>query len=105
MRPIWDSHTTVHNPMFDERARLVFTARIRGSDQSASAKQVPGLISAQLTPVIDFRPPMEMYDPATRQSLDDSTPACGTHPLAFCRGCQQHLVDHQWEAAVGLWAG
>src|SRR6202162_3496847 len=28
---IWDSHTTVHNPMFDERGRLWFTARIRAN--------------------------------------------------------------------------
>ena len=27
---IWDSHTTVHNPMFDERGRLWYTSRIRG---------------------------------------------------------------------------
>ena len=26
---IWDSHTTVHNPMFDERGRLWYTSRIR----------------------------------------------------------------------------
>ena len=31
---IWDSHTTVHNPMFDERGRLWFTARIRAQRQS-----------------------------------------------------------------------
>src|SRR5205823_4163525 len=27
--PIWDSHTTTHNPMLDERGRVWYTARIR----------------------------------------------------------------------------
>ena len=30
---IWDSHTTVHNPMFDERGRVWFTSRIRPARQ------------------------------------------------------------------------
>ena len=32
---IWDSHTTVHNPMFDQRGRLWYTSRIRPSDNPA----------------------------------------------------------------------
>ena len=35
---IWDSHTTVHNPMFDGRGRLWFTARIRAKDNPAFCK-------------------------------------------------------------------
>ena len=31
---IWDSHTTVHNPMFDERGRLWYTSRIRARRRS-----------------------------------------------------------------------
>src|SRR3982751_5107012 len=27
--PIWDSHSTTHNPMLDEKARVWFTARVR----------------------------------------------------------------------------
>ena len=29
---IWDSHTNIHNPMFDEKGRLWLTARIRGAN-------------------------------------------------------------------------
>ena len=31
--PIWDSHTTVHNPMFDQQGRLWYTSRIRASER------------------------------------------------------------------------
>jgi hypothetical protein len=48
---IWDSHTTVHNPMFDQRGRLWFTARIRANDNPAFCKAGSTFLSAQLTPV------------------------------------------------------
>ena len=35
---IWDTHTTVHNPMFDARGRLWFTARIRAAADPAFCK-------------------------------------------------------------------
>jgi hypothetical protein len=30
---IWDSHTTVHNPMFDQTGRLRFTSRLRAAEK------------------------------------------------------------------------
>src|SRR5712671_1457998 len=37
--PIWDSHTTVHNPMFDAKGRVWYTARIRpGTSEPAFCK-------------------------------------------------------------------
>ena len=35
---IWDTHTTVHNPMFDERGRLWYTSRIRADENPAFCK-------------------------------------------------------------------
>ena len=36
--PIWDSHTTVHNPMFDQQGRLWYTSRIRAANDPAFCK-------------------------------------------------------------------
>ena len=38
---IWDGHTSIHNPMIDEKGRVWFTARIRAAAQ-------PGLLQARL---------------------------------------------------------
>src|SRR5439155_5464327 len=47
---IWDSHTTVHNPMFDERGRVWLTARIRPADNPPYCKAGSDHPSAKLTP-------------------------------------------------------
>lgn len=79
---IWDSHTTVHNPMFDERGRLWFTARIRGSGDPAFCKEGSSLISARLTPLERSGRQAEVYDPVTKQiSMIDT--CFGTHHLVF----------------------
>jgi hypothetical protein len=81
---IWDSHTTVHNPMFDERGRLWFTARIRGGDDPAFCKAGSDLISAKLTPLARSGRQLEMYDPATKKMAMIDT-CYGTHHLQFAR--------------------
>ncbi len=100
---IWDSHTTVHNPMFDERGRVWFTARIRARDNPAFCKAGSSLPSAKLTPVESSGRQLEVYDPATKQvSMIDT--CFGTHHLLFAAGCQQHAVDQQrrWRRSRGL---
>ncbi|MDE3108748.1 MAG: carboxypeptidase regulatory-like domain-containing protein [Acidobacteriota bacterium] len=88
---IWDSHTTVHNPMFDERGRLWFTARIRGSNDPAFCQDASKLISAQLTPLDRSGRQAEVYDPTTKQiSMIDT--CFGTHHLVFA-----------WSANDTLW--
>ena len=37
--PIWDGHTSIHNPMMDEKGRVWFTARIRRAPNPASCKE------------------------------------------------------------------
>ncbi len=44
---IWDSHTTVHNPMFDDKGRLWYTSRIRGPGNPGFCKAGSSLESAQ----------------------------------------------------------
>jgi hypothetical protein len=93
---IWDSHTTVHNPMFDERGRLWFTARIRGRDNPAFCKAGSGLPSAKLTPVDGSGRQLEMYDPATKQiSMIDT--CFGTHHLLFASDTNNTL----WTSSGG----
>ena len=93
---IWDSHTTVHNPMFDERGRLWFTARIRASSNPSFCKAGSGLISAELTPVQSSGRQLEMYDPATKQiSMIDT--CFGTHHLVFASDANDTL----WTSSGG----
>jgi len=93
---IWDSHTTVHNPMFDERGRLWFTARIRANDNPAFCKAGSSLISAVLTPVQSSGRQLEMYDPATKQITMIDT-CFGTHHLVFAADANDTL----WTSSGG----
>ena len=93
---IWDSHTTVHNPMFDERGRVWFTARIRPSDNPAFCKEGSSHPSAKLTPVESSGRQLEMYDPATKQiSMIDT--CFGTHHLLF----GEDANDTLWTSSGG----
>jgi hypothetical protein len=93
---IWDSHTTVHNPMFDERGRLWFTARIRGRDNPEFCKAGSSLASAKFTPVDSSGRQLEMYDPATKQiSMIDT--CFSTHHLLFASDATNTL----WTSSGG----
>ncbi len=79
---IWDTHTTVHNPMFDEKGRLWYTARIRPANNPDFCKSGSSLISAKLTPVERSGRQLSVYDPKTKQiSMIDT--CFGTHHLLF----------------------
>jgi hypothetical protein len=93
---IWDSHTTVHNPMFDERGRLWFTARIRPSDNPSFCKQGSTLPSAKLTPTERSGRQLEVYDPATKQIAMIDT-CFGTHHLLFAGDANNTL----WTSSGG----
>jgi len=93
---IWDSHVTVHNPMFDERGRVWITSRIRAGDDPAFCKEGSDLISAKLTPVTRSGRQLAVYDPATKQvSLIDT--CYGTHHLLFA----QDANDTLWTSSGG----
>jgi hypothetical protein len=94
--PIWDSHTTVHNPMFDEHGRLWFTARIRPAEDPAYCKAGSNQESAKLTPLDRSGRQLAMYDPSTKQvSLIDT--CYGTHHLMFARDSNDTL----WTSSGG----
>jgi hypothetical protein len=79
---IWDSHTTVHNPMLDGRGRVWVTARIRGADNPAYCKAGSDLLSAKVTPVERSGRQLAVYDPATKQVSTIDT-CFATHHLLF----------------------
>ncbi len=93
---IWDSHTTVHNPMFDARGRLWYTSRIRAADDPAFCKAGSSLPSAKLTPVENSGRQLAMYDPATKQTSMIDT-CFATHHLLFAEDANNTL----WTSSGG----
>ncbi len=93
---IWDSHTTVHNPMFDERGRLWYTSRIRASDNPAFCKVGSSLESAKLTPVASSGRQLAVYDPSTKQTSMIDT-CFSTHHLVFATDANNTL----WTSSGG----
>jgi hypothetical protein len=93
---IWDSHTTVHNPMFDQRGRVWYTARIRASANPDYCKAGSGLISAKLTPVATSGRQLSVYDPATKQTSMIDT-CFATHHLIFASDANNTL----WTSSGG----
>ena len=65
--PIWDSHTNIHNPMFDEKGRLWLTARIRPAANPAFCKAGSNHPSAKVYPKDTSNRQTEVYDPKTRE--------------------------------------
>ena len=94
--PIWDSHTTVHNPMFDEKGRLWYTSRIRANPNPAFCKAGSNLISAKLTPVVGSGRQLAVYDPATKQTSMIDT-CYSTHHLVFASDANNTL----WTSSGG----
>jgi len=93
---IWDSHTTVHNPMFDEHGRVWFTARIRAANDPAFCKVGSEALSAKLTPVERSGRQLEVYDPTTKEvSMIDT--CFSTHHLLFA----QDANDTLWTSSGG----
>jgi hypothetical protein len=93
---IWDSHTTVHNPMFDEKGRVWFTSRIRANANPAFCKAGSDLPSAKLTPVATSGRQLAVYDPATKEtSLIDT--CYSTHHLVFASDANNTL----WTSSGG----
>jgi hypothetical protein len=93
---IWDSHTTPHNPMFDEQGRLWVTARIRARNNPEFCRDGSIVPSAKLTPTQNSGRQLEMYDPKTKQlSMIDT--CFGTHHLLFAEDADDTL----WTSSGG----
>jgi len=87
---IWDSHTSVHNPMFDQRGRLWYTGRIRPNANPDYCKAGSTHPSAKATPIAASGRQLGMYDPATKQSVMIDT-CFATHHLLFAEDADNTL--------------
>jgi hypothetical protein len=98
--PIWDSQTSMHNPMFDEKARVWFTSRVRPPANPAFCKQGSDHPSAKLTPIEQSNRHLSMYDPKTGKITLIST-CFPTHHLVFAEDANHTL----WTSAGGPQSG
>jgi hypothetical protein len=80
--PIWDGHTSIHNPMMDEKGRVWFTARIRRAPNPASCKEGSDLASAQIAPLKESARQASFYDPKSEKWTMIDT-CFNTHHLVF----------------------
>jgi hypothetical protein len=79
---IWDSHTNIHNPMFDETGKVWFTTRIRAPENPAFCLEGSEHPSAQIFPLARSGRQLSVYDPATDEfTLIDT--CYQTHHLQF----------------------
>ena len=92
--PIWDSHTTTHNPMLDEQARVWFTARVRPPRNPEYCRK--GHPSAEVLPLESSNRQLSMYDPKSGKFTLIST-CFTTHHLAFAEDASHTL----WTSAGG----
>ena len=63
--PIWDSQTSIHNQMMDEKGRVWMAARIRHPDNPDFCKKGSNHPSAKLFPLNSASRHVSMYDPAS----------------------------------------
>jgi hypothetical protein len=97
---IWDSQTSMHNPLFDEKGRVWFTARVRPPDNPDFCKKGSDHPSAKLTPIESSSRHLSMYDPATGKFTLIST-CFPTHHLVFAEDANNTL----WTSAGGPASG
>jgi hypothetical protein len=79
---LWDSQTIAHNPMFDEKARVWYTARIRPANNPDFCKKGSDHPSAKMFPIDRSNRGLAMLDPQTGKFLLIDT-CFPTHHLQF----------------------
>jgi len=94
--PIWDSQTSTHNPMMDEKGRVWITARVRPPANPDFCKKGSDHPSAKVFPVEEANRHLSMYDPATGKFTLIST-CFPTHHLIFAEDANNTL----WTSAGG----
>ena len=97
---IWDSQTSMHNPMYDEKGRVWFTSRVRPPANPDFCKKGSDHPSAKLTPVDASNRHLSMYDPKTGKITLIST-CFPTHHLVFAEDANNTL----WASAGGPQGG
>jgi len=98
--PIWDSQTSMHNPMFDEKGRVWFTSRVRPAANPDFCRKGSDHPSAKLFPLERSNRHLSMYDPKTGKITLIST-CFSTHHLVFAEDASNTL----WTSAGGPQSG
>ena len=98
--PIWDSQTSMHNPMFDEKGRVWFTSRVRPPANPDFCRKGSTHPSARLFPLEQANRHLSMYDPRTGKITLIST-CFPTHHLVFA----EDTNDTLWASAGGPQSG
>ena len=93
---IWDSQTSMHNPMMDEQARVWFTARVRPPENPAFCRAGSSHPSAKVLPLERANRHLSMYDPKSGRFTLIST-CFQTHHLTFAEDANHTL----WTSAGG----
>jgi hypothetical protein len=100
-KPIWDSKTSIHNPMMDERGRVWFTARVRHPDNPGFCKKGSSHPSAKAYPINRAARHLSMYDPASGKWSLIST-CFPTHHLVFAEDANHTLWSSSGGGGVGV---
>ncbi|PYN34754.1 MAG: hypothetical protein DMD98_10035 [Candidatus Rokuibacteriota bacterium] len=98
--PIWDSQTSMHNPMFDEQGRVWFTSRVGAPANPEFCKRGSDHPSAKLFPVEQSNRHLSRYDPKTGKITLIRT-CFSTHHLVFAEDANNTL----WTSAGGPQSG
>jgi hypothetical protein len=97
---IWDSQTSMHNPMFDEKGRVWFTTRVRPPENPDFCRKGSDHPSAKLFPLDRSNRHLAQFDPATGKFTLIST-CFPTHHLQFAEDANHTL----WTSAGGPGSG
>jgi hypothetical protein len=95
-KPIWDSQTSMHNPMMDEKGRVWITARVRPPANPDFCKSGSDHPSAKVFPLAEANRHLSMYDPTNGKFSLIST-CFPTHHLVFAEDANNTL----WTSAGG----
>jgi hypothetical protein len=99
-QPIWDSQTSTHNQMMDERGRVWATARIRPPANPDWCRKGSSHPSARVAPIESAARHLSMYDPASGKWTLIST-CFPTHHLIFAEDADGTI----WTSSGGAGAG
>ena len=98
--PIWDGHTSIHNPIMDRNRRVWFTARIRPAANPDFCQMGSDHPSAKVVPLDNSARQLSMYDPKSgKWSLIDT--CFTTQHLYFANDPDNTL----WTSAGGPQSG
>jgi hypothetical protein len=88
--PIWDSQTSIHNQMMDEKGRVWAAARVRHPDNPAFCRKGSDHPSAKVFPLNNASRHLSIYDPATGKFTLIST-CFPTHHVIFAEDANNTL--------------